>query len=284
MCRIRVCHRHQLPPESVVAELVSTANRFYADCTVLFHAAQREDIGHDEGGSVTRLTVTSKDGTEIAYEMCGQGPALIAVGGTTCDRALMRPTAEAFGRYFATIDYDRRGRGDSGDTAPCAVEREIEDVAALIGKLAVRLTSTDTPRALDWCSTAWLPVCLCRSSSSTIRLLARRRVVSRRCAGLRRQNILETCSVRTSRRKRLEMFLSGTGLPDDMIDEMRDTQDGLGMIALAPTLAYDSAVIEATSRRWSQPGDLAARATQPARSLSRLVGPPFVMEVSRRLA
>ena len=73
-------------------------------------------------------TITSRDGTPIAYESFGHGAPLIAVCGATCERALMRPTAEALGRHFTTINYDRRGRGDSGDTRPYAVEREVEDI------------------------------------------------------------------------------------------------------------------------------------------------------------
>src|SRR5918994_728879 len=61
--------------------------------------------------------VRSVDGTTIAYETFGQGPTLIAVCGATCDRALMRPTAQALGEQFTTINYDRRGRGD-GDVVP----------------------------------------------------------------------------------------------------------------------------------------------------------------------
>jgi len=79
-------------------------------------------------------TVTSADGTSIAYETFGHGPPLITVGGATCDRALMRSTAQALGRHFASVNYDRRGRGDSGDTLPYAIDREIEDIAALIAE------------------------------------------------------------------------------------------------------------------------------------------------------
>src|SRR3712207_8230075 len=67
---------------------------------------------------MTYQTVASADGTSIAYEVFGTGPPLIAVCGATCDRALMRATAQALGRHFTTVDYDRRGRGDSGDTPP----------------------------------------------------------------------------------------------------------------------------------------------------------------------
>src|ERR671932_2757874 len=77
--------------------------------------------------------VTSRDGTPIAFDRLGDGPPVIVVCGAMCDRALMRSTAEELAKHFTVFNYDRRGRGDSGDTAPYAVEREIEDIAALIG-------------------------------------------------------------------------------------------------------------------------------------------------------
>jgi pimeloyl-ACP methyl ester carboxylesterase len=76
--------------------------------------------------------VTSSDGTPIAFDRLGDGLPVIVVGGALCDRAVTRPTAEELAKHFAVINYDRRGRGDSGDTAPYAVEREIEDLGALI--------------------------------------------------------------------------------------------------------------------------------------------------------
>ena len=84
---------------------------------------------------MTYETVTSADGTSIAYERFGGGPLLITVCGATCDRALMRPMAQALGEHFTAVDHDRRGRGDSGDTLPYAVDREIEDIAALIDRV-----------------------------------------------------------------------------------------------------------------------------------------------------
>jgi hypothetical protein len=74
--------------------------------------------------------VTSRDGTPIAFEQLGDGPPVIVVCGATCDRALMHPTAEELAKHFTAFNYDRRGRGDSGDTVPYAVEREIEDLGA----------------------------------------------------------------------------------------------------------------------------------------------------------
>jgi pimeloyl-ACP methyl ester carboxylesterase len=76
--------------------------------------------------------VRSKDGTVIAFDRTGKGPALIVVGGAVADRSAVPPQAAVLAPDFTVIAYDRRGRGDSGDTPPYAVEREIEDIDALI--------------------------------------------------------------------------------------------------------------------------------------------------------
>jgi pimeloyl-ACP methyl ester carboxylesterase len=79
-------------------------------------------------------TVQSADGTTIAYDALGAGPALILVGGAFQHRAIDPRTgtlAELLARDFTVFHYDRRGRGDSGDTPPYAPERELEDIAAL---------------------------------------------------------------------------------------------------------------------------------------------------------
>lgn len=76
--------------------------------------------------------VISQDGTPIAYDRVGEGPALIVVAGATATRSAVASQAEALSDHFTVFNYDRRGRGDSGDTAPYAVEREVEDLAAII--------------------------------------------------------------------------------------------------------------------------------------------------------
>src|SRR5687768_1328638 len=77
-------------------------------------------------------TVKSKDGTTIAYEKSGKGPALILVGGALAGRTGGSELAQLLAPHFTVYSYDRRGRGDSGDTKPYAVEREVEDLEALI--------------------------------------------------------------------------------------------------------------------------------------------------------
>src|SRR4051812_12093970 len=78
------------------------------------------------------LRVTSADGTRIAYDREGTGPAEIVVGGTLDDGAENTPVARPLPRFFTVYTYRRRGRGASGNTPPYAVAREVEDLDALI--------------------------------------------------------------------------------------------------------------------------------------------------------
>ncbi len=79
-------------------------------------------------------TVTSKDGTSIAYDQLGSGEPVILVDGALCSRAFgpMPELAKLLSLHFTVINYDRRGRNESGDTKPYSPEREVEDIDALI--------------------------------------------------------------------------------------------------------------------------------------------------------
>lgn len=76
--------------------------------------------------------VISKDGTPIVFDRSGEGPALINVLGATATRGMVAQSGDNPTMPFTVFTYDRRGRGDSGDNAPYAVEREVEDLAAMI--------------------------------------------------------------------------------------------------------------------------------------------------------
>src|SRR6266849_3479234 len=80
--------------------------------------------------------VFSKDGTAIAFDRIGNGPPVILVDGAHCYRGMgqSEQLAELLAQHFTVFTYDRRGRGGSGDTAPYAVEREVEDIAALLSE------------------------------------------------------------------------------------------------------------------------------------------------------
>jgi pimeloyl-ACP methyl ester carboxylesterase len=81
-------------------------------------------------------TVMSKDGTAIAFERTGNGAPVILVDAALCYRGMgqSRQLAKLLAPHFTVFTYDRRGRGGSGDTAPYAVEREVEDIAALVNE------------------------------------------------------------------------------------------------------------------------------------------------------
>jgi pimeloyl-ACP methyl ester carboxylesterase len=79
-------------------------------------------------------TVKSKDGTTIAFDQIGSGPTVILVDSALADRTICAKLASLLAKDFTVINYDRRGRGDSTDTQPYAIEREIEDIEALINE------------------------------------------------------------------------------------------------------------------------------------------------------
>jgi pimeloyl-ACP methyl ester carboxylesterase len=80
----------------------------------------------------TEQTVTSRDGTTIAYEPSGQGPVVILVSSALADRSDTRKLAQRLSQSFTVVNYDRRGRGRSTDAPDYAPEREVEDLEALI--------------------------------------------------------------------------------------------------------------------------------------------------------
>src|SRR3981081_3154927 len=91
-----------------------------------------DGLRRGDSKEATMDTIRSKDGTTIAFDKHGSGPALILVAGATSTRSSKAGRADGLAPHFSVYNYDRRGRGDSGDTAPYAVDREIEDIDALI--------------------------------------------------------------------------------------------------------------------------------------------------------
>lgn len=77
-------------------------------------------------------TVTSADGTTIAFERTGAGPAVILIGGAFNDRTTVADLGKALASNFTVYFYDRRGRGGSGDAPEHSSQREVEDLAAVI--------------------------------------------------------------------------------------------------------------------------------------------------------
>src|SRR5262245_18085187 len=98
-------------------------------------------------------TITSNDGTRIEFDRIGTGPAIVIIGAGPTDRTINTPVAELLATEFTVYNYDRRARGGSGDTQPYDVDREYEDLAAVIdaggGSALVYGSSGGAVRALE---------------------------------------------------------------------------------------------------------------------------------------
>ncbi|MBP2158874.1 MULTISPECIES: alpha/beta fold hydrolase [Asticcacaulis] len=188
--------------------------------------------------------VTSKDGTHIAFDRAGNGPALILVGGALSDHSGSAPLAKLLAPHFTVFSYDRRGRGGSGDKAPYAVEREIEDIDALIteagGAAFVHGHSSGAVLALD--AATKLPARIRKLSvyeppfitddSRSLPPEGYDRKISELVANNRRADAVE-------------YFMTAVvGAPAPAVAEMRKSPMWKGMEGLAHTLPYDIAVLD----------------------------------------
>ncbi|HEY1535383.1 MAG TPA: alpha/beta hydrolase [Polyangiaceae bacterium] len=188
-------------------------------------------------------TTRSQDGTLIAFEREGQGPAVILSGGALTSRLDSAPLGALLAARFAVYRYDRRGRGDSGDTAPYAVAREVDDLAALIEQ-------------------AGGSVCLFGHSSAAVLALE---AASRLHGRVRKLALYEPpfivddsrSPMPTNYREELEMLLA-EGRRGDAVEYFMNhaldaapewimqTKEGPAwheLVALAHTLLYDAAVV-----------------------------------------
>lgn len=200
-------------------------------------AAQLE-AGDDAGPG----TVTSRDGTRIAFERSGDGPPLVLVDGALCARSI-GPTAslgELLATDFAVYRYDRRGRGDSGDTPPYAVAREVEDLEAVIaaagGSALVVGISSGGALALE-AAAAGLPIA--RLAIYEPPLAPEPDVEESREFADRIAELIAA----DRRGDAVEFFLTSGGVPADAIAELRAGPSWPQWESVAPTLVYDNAVL-----------------------------------------
>jgi len=227
--------------------------------------------------------VTSADGTPIAFERFGAGRPVIVVGGATCDRAMTRPLAERLAQHFNVINYDRRGRGDSGDTAPYAVEREIEDLGALVaeagGTASVYGHSSGAGLALH-AAAFGLPIAkLVLHEPPFVPDGEEERRTSREYA-----EKLKAILAEGHRGDAVELFMTIVGTPLEMVGQMRSEPWWAGMEAVAPTLAYDSEVMGDVSRGGTIPADLVGAVTVPALVLCGGASPAWMIDIGRQIA
>lgn len=196
-------------------------------------------------------TVTSRDGTTIVYEMRGQGPPVILVDGTLGSRAVdfFSALQRMLSGQFTVFRYDRRGRNESGDTPPYAVEREVEDLDALVdeagGSASVYGISSGAALALE--AAARLGGGVTRGSGAKITRLALYEPPygSPRMMGDGPDDYyasLDRLLAAGMRAEAVELFVSGVRSPQ-AVERLRGTPMWEAMAASAHTLSYDAAVI-----------------------------------------
>src|ERR671911_53544 len=238
----------------------------------------------DEERSEFMDKVTSRDGTQIAFDRLGDGPPVVVVGGQLCDRALTRSTAEELAKHFTVFNYDRRGRGDSGDTAPYAVEREIEDIGALI------VEAGGTASVYGHSSGAGLVLHAAAHGLPIAKIVLHDPPYApdgdeeaRRISREYGENLRAMLSD-DRRGDAVELFMTMVGMPQEMIEGMRHTPRWAGLQAMAPTLAYDSEVMGDIGRDGTIPVEQASRVRVPALVLTGGADYPWMTDVGRRLA
>ena len=186
-------------------------------------------------------TVSSADGTTIAYEQQGTGPALIIVDGALCARGAKAGLADLLAADFTVYRYDRRGRGDSGDTPPYAVEREIEDLLALIGAAGGTAFlyghSSGCALVLDT---------VLQASQASVPKIALYEAPYNDDPAVQapwKTYLSDLAEALAADRggDAVARFMAYLGMPAAQVDEMRQAPFFPALAAIAPTLAYDHA-------------------------------------------
>ena len=201
--------------------------------------------------------IPSSDGTTIAFDRIGEGPAVILVCGGSTDRMANAALAALLAPRFTEFNYDRRGRGDSGDTPPYAVEREVEDIDAVIaaagGSTYLYGTSSGAALALQ-AAASGLPITKLALWEPPFILDESRRPPADTATTYREL-------VAAGRRgDAVEFFMSKVvGLPPEFVAGARNAPFWAAQEALAHTLAYDATIMG----DYSLPTERAAAVTVP---------------------
>ncbi|MFJ7218308.1 alpha/beta fold hydrolase [Amycolatopsis sp. NPDC098790] len=180
------------------------------------------------------MNVTSADGTPIFFEQRGSGAPVILVGGAFNDRTTVAGLADVLAGDFTTIAYDRRGRGDSGDAAEYAIEREIEDIAALIAQVG------GTASVFGHSSGAVLALEAAAAGIGIDKVVAYEPPYA--TSEHPRGDVLEQVRAQLAAGDRdaaVKTFLMVAGTPEEMVEGMKQAPVWGWFTGLAHTLPYD---------------------------------------------
>lgn len=222
--------------------------------------------------------VTSKDGTSIAYDRSGEGPAVILVSGGSVDRSSNAPVGDLLTDGFTVFNYDRRGRGPSGDTPPYAVQREVEDLEAVIGAAGGSSFAYGT-------SSGAALVLEAAAAGLTITKLALWEPPYIIDPAMRPpSDTAETFERLVSEGRRgdaVEFFMANVvGMPAEFVAQARSQPWWGATEALAHTLAYDATIMG----DYSVPVDRAELVAAPTLVITGGASFPFMHETAKALA
>jgi pimeloyl-ACP methyl ester carboxylesterase len=187
-------------------------------------------------------TIASRDGTTIAYEVLGSGHPVILVNGALAGREAGSELAKLLAQHATVYRYDRRGRGDSGDTRPPALAREIEDIAALVAQ------DGGVADLVGFSSGAALALEAAGALGPTIRKLAIYEAPYDEAPGA-------ADAWKTYRKEQADLLAAGrpadavvhhlrfVGMPDAALAKLQSSPAWAGMVAMATTLPYDVAAV-----------------------------------------
>jgi pimeloyl-ACP methyl ester carboxylesterase len=226
--------------------------------------------------------VTSKDGTQIAYEKQGQGPALILVDGAMCFRSFgpMPGLAKLLESNFTVYTYDRRGRGESTDTQPYAVEREVEDIDALIK------AAGNSAYLFGTSSGACLVLETASRLGDRVKKIALYEPPYRWDGNARHEwkeyrKQLGDLLAAGRRGDAAALFMKFVETPAEMVDGMRQSPAWAVFETIAPTLMYDADDI---GEERTVPVDRAARVTATTLAMSGTASFPFMYDSAKTIA
>src|SRR5215467_11226568 len=189
-------------------------------------------------------TVTSKDGTTIAFDRQGNGPPVILVDGALCSRSFgpMGPLSALLAPHVTAYTYDRRGRGDSGNTPPYALEREIEDIDALIAAAGgtAYVYGISSGAALAFEAARQLPTAITKVALYEPPYTLDADAIQR-FEDYRKQ--LDELLVAGRAGDGVELFMRLVGASDEGVAQMRQSPMWPQFEALGSTLAYDAAAL-----------------------------------------
>lgn len=227
--------------------------------------------------------VTSKDGTAIAFEKIGEGPAIILVNGALADRSAGAPLAALLAPHLTVFTYDRRGKGDSGDTAPYAVEREVEDIDALIkaagGSAFVFGGSSGAVLALEAAARGL--------AITKLALYEPPFIVDNGRAPMPKDFAARLTELVSSGRREdaLELFMTrAIAVPEEMLPQMRQAPTWAGMEKMVHTLGYEFAILGDTQNGSPAPLKRWAAVTIPTLVMDGGASPAWMRNAAQALA